>query len=83
MIEILGFIAALFTTFSSVPQIVKMAKTKSTGDVSMYMYIFLFIGCILWLTYGLLLGSYPLIIANIFSLSLTSMSIYYKLRYNN
>jgi MtN3 and saliva related transmembrane protein len=72
-IELIGYAATVLSVISFVPQVVKSWKTKSTKDVSFQMYSIFTTSQILWLTYGILIHSWPLAIANaiIFSLSLS------------
>ena len=65
MIEIIGMIAAVLSTFSVIPQVYKTWKTKSAEDLSYGTLLFLFVELILWLVYGLMLSSIPLIFSNI------------------
>lgn len=60
----LGFAAAFCTTIAFVPQAIKVYKTQHTKDISLVMFLLMNIGIILWLIYGLMLNSYPIIIAN-------------------
>ncbi|MDT0538357.1 MULTISPECIES: SemiSWEET family sugar transporter [Croceitalea] len=63
-IEIIGLIAATCTTAAFVPQVYKALKEKSTADISLTMYVVLFIGLILWLIYGIYHESLAIILAN-------------------
>jgi MtN3 and saliva related transmembrane protein len=78
--DIIGAIAATLTTVSFVPQVVKVLKTRHTKDVSLAMYIILFTGIVLWLVYGIMIERWPMIIANIVTLGLTSIILYVKLK---
>jgi MtN3 and saliva related transmembrane protein len=62
--EIIGFIAAILTTSSFIPQLVKVWKSKSSKGVSVSMYLVMFSGVILWGVYGYLIGSKSVLIAN-------------------
>lgn len=64
----LGYFAAFCTTIAFIPQAVKVYKTKHTKDISLGMFSLLNLGFILWLWYGLLIQSYPIIIANAFTI---------------
>lgn len=64
-IEILGLVAATFTTGAFVPQVYKTWKEKSTKDISLVMYTILLIGVLMWLYYGFSLHSLPIMIANL------------------
>tara|TARA_B110000879_G_scaffold32969_1_gene45227 strand:+ start:648 stop:917 length:270 start_codon:yes stop_codon:yes gene_type:complete len=63
--EIIGFIAAILTTSSFLPQLIKVWKTKSSKGVSTLMYFVMLLGVILWGVYGYLIGSKSVLIANI------------------
>lgn len=79
--EIIGLIAAVLTTSAYVPQVVKTWKTKLADDLSLTMYITMFIGIILWLLYGIHLNSLAMILANSITAMLTFLLIVFKLRY--
>ena len=78
-IEIIGLIAAVFTTSSFFPQVVKIWKTKQTKDISTTMYIAMMIGTCFWLTYGILINSLAIIVANIVSGLLILFVLIFKL----
>ena len=64
----LGYLAAFCTTIAFIPQAAKVYKTKHTKDISLGMFSLLNVGFILWLWYGILILSYPIIIANSFTI---------------
>ena len=64
-IEIVGFIAASFTTFAFVPQVFKIWKNRNISGVSISMYVIMLIGISMWLLYGFLIKSLAVIVANI------------------
>ena len=80
-IEIIGFIAAILTTVSFVPQVYKIWKTKSAESVSLSMFLLFFMGVALWFVYGLLLGSISMIVANTITGILALMIVYFKFKY--
>jgi len=82
-IELIGLIAAVFTTSSFFPQVVKIWKTKQTKDISTTMYIAMMIGTCFWLTYGILINSFAIIVANIVSVLLVLFVLLFKLFYRN
>ena len=63
--EIVGLLAATFTTSAFVPQVYKALKHKSTADISLTMYIVLLAGLILWTFYGFHHNSLSIILANV------------------
>ena len=66
-IEIIGLIAAVFTTIAFVPQVVKISKKRPAKGVSVSMYVIMFIGICFWLCYGILIDSIAVIAANLVS----------------
>lgn len=79
--EWIGSIAAILTTGSFVPQVWRVWQTRHTKDISLLMYIFFTVGVSLWLTYGILLDSLPIILANAVTLLLAGMVLGMKLRF--
>lgn len=79
--DLLGTIAATLTTVAFVPQVVQIIRTKSAKDVSLPMYLIFTAGVVLWLGYGVLLGAWPIIIANIVTLGLALAVVAMKLRW--
>ncbi len=79
--EIIGLIAAFLTTSAFVPQVFRTWKTKSAGNLSLTMYIAMFVGIVLWLVYGIHLNSLAMILANSITAILTFLLIIFKLRY--
>jgi MtN3 and saliva related transmembrane protein len=69
--EIIGFLAAAGTTFSLVPQLVRIWHRKSAEDISTAMFTLFSAGVTLWLVYGLLHKSWPIILSNIITLLLS------------
>jgi len=80
-ITIMGFIAASLTTFAFLPQVIKTWRMKETRDISFWMYLIFTIGVSLWLGYGILIGDYPVLIANGATLILALTILIAKIRY--
>jgi len=80
-VEIIGLIAAFLTTGSFLPQAIKVIKTKNTSDLSLSMYSMFAGGVCLWLAYGFLIDSLPIIIANVVTLMLSGTILFMKIRY--
>ena len=79
--EIIGYAAAALTMFGFLPQLVKMARTKSVNDVSLVMMVQMGLGVFLWLVYGLHLKNSPLIVANVVSLAILILGLFVYFRY--
>jgi len=77
---LVGIVAALCTTASYLPQVVKTWRTRETADVSLGMLALLATGVGLWCGYGLLLRDPIIVAANGASLAMLSTLIYWKLR---
>ncbi|MGD6807842.1 MAG: SemiSWEET transporter [Candidatus Bathyarchaeia archaeon] len=80
-ITILGLTAALFTTVSLLPQLMKAYKTKSTKDVSTGMFILFCGGVFLWLLYGVFVHDFPIIIANSLAFIQAVVILFFKVKY--
>ena len=81
LIETLGFVAATLTTLCWVPQAAQTIRTRDTRAISLWTQGFFALGIILWLAYGLLLMSWPLILANAITLCPILIILGMKLRY--
>lgn len=79
--EWVGYAAAALTTFSFVPQAVKTIRSKDTRGISLWMYVTFTVGIGFWLGYGVVLMSWPMIIANAVTLALSLTILGLKLRY--
>jgi MtN3 and saliva related transmembrane protein len=77
----IGMVAAVLTTIAYVPQVVKIYRTKSARDVSFRMFSLLSTGVSLWLVYGIMTRSAPLIFANLVTLALSLIILGLKMKY--
>ena len=80
---LLGLVAGTLTTISFVPQVIRTWRSKSAKDLSLGMFSLLALGTVLWLSYGILIDSVPVIVANAVTLLLSSVLIFFKLRYKD
>ncbi|WP_018263378.1 SemiSWEET family sugar transporter [Methylobacterium sp. WSM2598] len=79
-IGLLGIVAGLCTTGSFVPQVVKAWRDGETSAISTRMYVIISVAFVLWLGYGLVIGSWPIIIFNVLNLGLSGVILFLKLR---
>ena len=70
--ELLGFVAAGLSSISFLPQLIKIWKFRSVKDISTGMYVIYTFSVILWLIYGIIIKSAPIILAEILTLILVS-----------
>lgn len=82
-ISLLGLLAGSFTTIAFLPQVLKTWKSRSAKDLSLGMFSIFTIGVGLWLTYGLLINDLPVILANVVTLILASILLYFKLSWKH
>ena len=80
--ELIGLVAGFLTTFAFIPQVVKIWRSRSARDISLPMYLAFTTGVALWLCYGLLTESLPVIVANVVTLALALAVIAMKLRFD-
>ncbi|HAX61114.1 MAG TPA: hypothetical protein DCX95_00940 [Elusimicrobia bacterium] len=80
-ITILGLTAGTLTTLAFLPQLIKAWKSKSTKDVSLNMFVILCVGILLWIAYGFLIKSFPVIISNAVTFILCLFILYFKIKY--
>jgi MtN3 and saliva related transmembrane protein len=68
--DFVGYGAAVLTTAAFVPQAVKSWSTRDLSGISLSMYSLFTLGVGLWLIYGILIDSWPVILANGVTLAL-------------
>ena len=81
LIDIVGFLAAVLTTASFVPQAWHTFRTRDVSGISLGMYSAFTAGVSCWLVYGLLLSAWPIVIANCITLALAATILVMKLRF--
>jgi MtN3 and saliva related transmembrane protein len=80
MSEWVGYAAAFLTTACYIPQIWHVLRERKAAGISLPAYLVLFLGIALWMTYGILIASWPIILANGITLPLLFTIIVMKLR---
>lgn len=79
--DFIGYLAASLTTLSFVPQAWHTFRTRDVSGISLGMYSAFTGGAALWLVYGLLLGAWPVVVANAITLALAAAILMMKLRF--
>ena len=79
--DLIGYGAAALTTLSFVPQAWLTFRTRDVRGISLGMYAAFTVGIALWLMYGLMLGAWPIVLANAVTLALASSILVMKLVY--
>jgi MtN3 and saliva related transmembrane protein len=79
--NLVGYAAAILTTVAFFPQVLKSWRTRDLSGVSLTMYGLFTAGVAMWLVYGVLLGSWPIIVANGVTLTLASVVLALKVKH--
>ncbi len=82
-INAVGTGAALCSMASFTPQIVKIWREKDASAVSLRMFALTVTGFVLWTTYGVLLGSWPIAVSNAVCLALSAVILALKWRFRD
>ena len=83
LVNVLGY-AGTVTAFSfMVPQVYRTYTTKSVEDISWGMLAIFFMNCLLWMGYGVLLPSFPVLLANSIALIVVLIQLTLKTLYRN
>jgi MtN3 and saliva related transmembrane protein len=79
LIDFMGFAAGILTTISFVPQVWHSWSTRDLSGISLRMYSLFTLGTLLWLIYGIRVGSWPISVANAITFLLAGVVLYLKL----
>lgn len=79
MQDTVGYLAAILTTGSFVPQAWLTLRTRNVSGISLGMYSSFTVGVALWLVYGVALGEWPIVVANAITLVLATTILAVKL----
>jgi MtN3 and saliva related transmembrane protein len=69
-IILVGLVAGALTTSSSIPQAVRILRTRSAKDVSEWFFMLMSAGMLMWLAYGLARADAAIVLWNAISLGL-------------
>jgi uncharacterized protein with PQ loop repeat len=73
--EIFGFVAGFGTTFAAVPDLLLMLKRRSSVGMNPRMAAIMGLFQILWVYYGLLIASRPVIVWNVVAVLINFLSV--------
>jgi MtN3 and saliva related transmembrane protein len=76
-----GFAAGTLCTLAYLPQALHSFRSKSVRDLSLLMLISLNVGLLLWVGYGFMIHSLPIILPNAVTFFLSAPLLVMKLRY--
>jgi MtN3 and saliva related transmembrane protein len=73
--EIFGIVAGFGTTFAAVPDLVAMLRRRSSAGMNPRMAAIMCIFQVLWVYYGLLIASRPVVLWNVIAVSVNFLSV--------
>jgi uncharacterized protein with PQ loop repeat len=73
--EIVGIVAGFGTTFAAVPDLIAMFKRRSSAGMNPRMAAIMCVFQVLWVYYGLLIVSRPVIIWNVIAVLVNFLSV--------
>lgn len=79
MHDLIGYPAAFLTTIAFVPQAWHSWRTRDLSGISLPMYTLFTLGVALWLVYGVMIGSLPIMVANAITFVLAALVLWLKL----
>jgi len=80
-VELIGYFGSFLTSITFIPQVYKSWKSKSVGDLSIWMVLIVVTSTLVWLVYGYAIHSGPVIVANTIVLLLTLLLLYFKITF--
>ena len=81
-IHYLGYFAGSLTVLSFLPQVIRTWRTRQTRDLSLTMFALLVTASTLWILYGAIIGSWPVIVTNVGMVVLNGALATAKLRFS-
>jgi MtN3 and saliva related transmembrane protein len=82
-VNAVGMAAAMCTTVSLVPQLLRVWRLRSAREISLTMVLVFSLGVLLWLVYGICIHSTPVILANVATLGLSLAILALKVRFGS
>jgi MtN3 and saliva related transmembrane protein len=76
-----GVVAGFGTTFAVVPDLLRMLKSRSSKGMSPSMPAILSAFQVIWIYYGVLIGSRPIVVWNVVAVLINSLSVVAYLRF--
>jgi MtN3 and saliva related transmembrane protein len=81
--NVVGTAAAICSMASFVPQILKILRERDASSVSLRMYAVTVTGFTLWVAYGVMISSWPVVGSNIVCLVLSATILVLKWRFQH
>ncbi|MDO8997049.1 SemiSWEET family sugar transporter [Sediminibacterium sp.] len=81
LVDLLGYFGAFLSAITFIPQVLLAWKSKSVGDLSIWMILIVITSCVVWLVYAVNVKSGPVLAANLIVLALALLLFYFKLTF--
>lgn len=82
-VSLVGFAAGALCTLAYLPQAMHSFRTRSVNDISLLMLVSLNLGLLLWVAYGVMIRSLPIILPNGVTFFLAFPLLIMKLRFSD
>lgn len=82
-VELIGVLAGILSCLTFIPQIRKTLKSKSVNDISFCTYLIVLISELGWMFYGIIIGSFSIILATFIACMSAVYILYLKLKYDD
>lgn len=82
MADLVGTAAGICSMASFTPQLLKVWREKDASSLSLRMYVVTVTGFTLWIVYGVLVTSFPVVLTNSVCLMLSSAILVLKWRFS-
>jgi MtN3 and saliva related transmembrane protein len=79
--EVIGFVAGFGTTFAALPDLIKMLKRRSSKGMNPMMAGIMGVFQIIWIYYGLLIASRPVIVWNMIAVVINFLTVWAFFRF--
>lgn len=80
--NLLGVAAGVLTTIAFVPQVLRVWRTRTARDLSLATFSIFTLGVALWLAYGVMIASLPIVLANAVTLLLAGSILVMKIAFD-
>jgi MtN3 and saliva related transmembrane protein len=80
-VEVLGLVAGFFGALCSIPQSIKIIKSRDASSVSLLTFCMLLISGSLWVIYGIMMGAVSIMLWNAVAAMFAIGTIFLKLTF--
>lgn len=81
--HLIGISASAFTSLTMLPQLIKILREHRTQGISWLMLVVLSVGLALWVVYGIKTQDLIIVIANVVSLVINLLTLFFVIIYRS